>query len=100
MRILLALDHSDSSATAVEYLANLRFVEPVDLEIVTVIVPVPLVALGVPPLIGAAVEDEKEYIIRRLARICDPITSSRRAAHRRGTSHLRGGELLRHGNDE
>jgi nucleotide-binding universal stress UspA family protein len=69
MRILLALDHSDSSATAVEYLASLRFVEPVDLEIVTVIVPVPLVALGVPPLIGAAVEDEKEYIIRRLASI-------------------------------
>jgi nucleotide-binding universal stress UspA family protein len=67
MRILLALDHSESSAAAVKYLANLRFVQPVDLEIVTVIAPIPLVAFDLPPDIGPTVEDEKEYIKKRLA---------------------------------
>jgi nucleotide-binding universal stress UspA family protein len=69
MRILLALDHSHSSAAAIEYLASLRFDQPVDLEIVTVITPVPLVAFGIPPVIGPTVEDEKEYIKTRLASI-------------------------------
>ncbi len=69
MRILLALDHSDRSAAAVEYLTSLRFNQPVDLEIVTVITPVPLVAFGIPPGIGPAVEDEKEFIKSRLASI-------------------------------
>lgn len=69
MRILLALDHSENSNAAFDYLGSLRFTQPVDLQIITVIAPVPMVAFGIPPVIGPAIEDEKEFIRRKLASI-------------------------------
>ncbi len=70
MRVLLAIDHSTASDQAIEYVRSLPFRQSVDLNIVTVISPVPFIdatAAGVPADIGGILEEERRHFESRLA---------------------------------
>jgi nucleotide-binding universal stress UspA family protein len=70
MRVLLAVDHSSASDAAIEFVRSLPARESVDLNIVTVISPVPFIdasAAGVPAEIGDILEEERLHFESRLA---------------------------------
>ena len=70
MRVLLAIDHSSASDQAIEYVKSLPCRQSVDLNIVTVISPVPFIdstAAGVPADMGGILEEERRHFESRLA---------------------------------
>lgn len=70
MRVLLAIDHSTTSDVAIEFVRSLPCRESIDLEVVTVISPVPFIdasAAGVPAEIGDILEEERQHFELRLA---------------------------------
>lgn len=77
MRILLAVDQSLHSEAAVNFLIAQNFSVPVDLDIMSVIVPLPylddggMIGMGVEmiPDLGLVVEDERKRLATRLAEL-------------------------------
>ena len=68
MRVLLAIDHSSASDQAIEYVKSLPCRQSVDLNIVTVISPVPFIdstAAGVPADMGGILEEERRHFESR-----------------------------------
>ncbi len=74
MRVLLAVDQSEHSQRAVDFLATQKFTLPIELEIISVVMPLPYVDVadvgmfggGLMPEAGSLIADETEFVQRRL----------------------------------
>ncbi|MFK8111242.1 MAG: universal stress protein [Rubripirellula sp.] len=85
MRIVLAVDHSSHSDEAVEFLLTQNFTLPLDIDLVSVIVPFPAVDMvgtgGMIPDVGAILSDEQNFIQERLGTIEAKLKSRCREIH-------------------